>query len=111
MSEAELANPTVNQSIPAKQRAKREQLWADMRAFVDAGGRVRTEADDLDPNSKVSAEAFAQMMGTTPISIQNGIRNGYLFGARFPKYMLERGSRVPWFYAGDVQRFLRERRA
>ena len=107
----EVSEPELNHTIPQVQRDRREQLRRDCEAFLQAGGRIRTEADEMDPEQEITHTTFASMLGVTGVAMQTGLRNGTLFGATFPTPIRNPRNSEPIFRAGDVQRFMRERRA
>lgn len=104
--------PEVSYTIPKKKRQQREQLHRDCEAFLAAGGTIKTGGpDDLDPNDAIDPATFAQMLSVTPIAIQTGMRNGYLFGATFPTPIYVDGTERPYFRASEVKRFMKEKKA
>ena len=105
------AHAEVHNAVPDKKRRESELIAERTREFLQRGGRIRNAADDMDPDAEVSTDAFAQMLGATRVAVNTGTRNGFLFGARFPRPLRNPKYGDPVFRAGDVQRFLKERKS
>ena len=109
MSEQEINSVGLNASIPKSKQLTRERLWRDMEAFLENGGRIKTEAGDVDPEEEVTSVQFAAILDTNSVAIQTGLRSGRLFGVPFPAPKRYDG-KVPLYRMGDAIEFYRRTR-
>lgn len=101
-----IAHPAMGLSIPESKQAQRRRLADDVQRFLDNGGRIKTDAEDVADDAEMGSDEVALYLSTNGNAISAALRTGVLFGVAFPQPKRTEG-RKPIFATRDIVVFAR----